>query len=133
MNRMQLFLTAIGGLLLANQADARQVIVRKDLLSAHFGARTFDRIEIKEIDFSPGQKTGLHLHPGGTVGYVLSGAIAFRVDGEEGKLLRGGDAFFEPPNTRIVTFDNASTTEGATFLAFYLLEGNEPLITMLAS
>ncbi len=47
-------------------------------------------------------------------------------------MLSAGSAFFEPADTRVLHFDNASTREPATFIAHYLLaEGDERLIEML--
>ncbi|MGH8199242.1 MAG: hypothetical protein ACREVO_02565 [Steroidobacteraceae bacterium] len=47
-------------------------------------------------------------------------------------MLPAGSAFFEPANTRVLHFDNASSQEAATFIAYYLLgDGNEQLIEML--
>ena len=40
-----------------------------------------------------------------------------------------GNAFFEPPGTEVSRFDNLSATETATFIAYYLLTGDQPLIT----
>jgi hypothetical protein len=43
-----------------------------------------------------------------------------------------GSAFLEPVNSKIVHFDNASSREPATFIAFYLLgEDDQKLIEML--
>lgn len=48
------------------------------------------------------------------------------------KTLKAGDAFFEPANTKILHFDNASAIEPMTFIAFYLLgKGEDELIRML--
>jgi quercetin dioxygenase-like cupin family protein len=51
----------------------------------------------------------------------VTGEIYFQIEGAAGRPLRPGDAFFEPANTRILHFDNASGGEGASFIAFYLL------------
>ena len=56
----------------------------------------------------------------------------FQVDGEPAKTLQQGDAFFEPANRKMLHFDNASQTDTATFIAFYLLGAGETrLIEML--
>jgi len=108
-------------------------IVRKPLLTALFDAsKTTRRVEIKQIDFEPGQATGLHDHPCPVLGYIASGSVIFQVEGEPQKTLHQGDAFFEPPNKRMLHFDNASKTQPMTFIAFYLLDENEhELIRML--
>jgi quercetin dioxygenase-like cupin family protein len=82
-----------------NPAPERQTIMRKALLTAALDSpKTTQRVEIKQIDFSPGQATGLHNHPCPVLGYIARGSVNFQVEGEALKTLHEGDAFFEPPN-----------------------------------
>jgi quercetin dioxygenase-like cupin family protein len=108
-------------------------IIRKELLTAVIaGQKKVARVEIKQIDLAPAQRTGLHSHPCPVVGYVASGTIRFQVEGEAQQTLSAGSAFFEPADTKIAQFDNASVEAPATFVAFYLLGANEhKLIEML--
>src|ERR1700733_10210477 len=110
-----------------------QSIVRHPLLTANLAnAVLTNHVEIKRIDFAGGQQAGLHFHPCPVVGYVAKGSILFQMDGQPPKTLHAGDAFFEPANVKMLHFDNASATEPATFITFYLLEENQhELITML--
>ena len=95
---------------------------RHDLLTAALdNSRLVDRVDIKRIDLEPGQATGSHRHPCPVVGHILSGSIQFQIEGRPAKTLRAGDAFFEPANLRIRSFDNLSAREPATFVAYYLL------------
>jgi quercetin dioxygenase-like cupin family protein len=112
---------------------SKETIYRKPLLTAVLEqAKKVGKVEIKEIVFQPGQKTGLHLHPCPVVGYIAEGTVAFQIEGGEEKTLRAGDAFFEPPNVKIQRFDNASDTKGMKFIAFYLLDASDDeLIRML--
>ena len=57
-----------------------------------------------------------------------SGLIAFERNGQRVRELRPGDVFFEPAGEAICRFDNLSDREPATFIAFYLLNGDQPLI-----
>ncbi len=108
-------------------------IIRKDLLSVPIaGGRQVSRVEVKQIDLQPGQETGLHQHPIPVVGYIAKGAIRFQLEGGPSLILPAGSAFFEPANVRVLRFDNASTHEPATFIAYYLLgEHDEQLIELL--
>ncbi|MDF1760017.1 MAG: cupin domain-containing protein [Coxiellaceae bacterium] len=107
-------------------------IIRIPLLSAVLNpGKTVERVEVKQLDFAPSQQTGYHFHKCPVIGYISAGTINFQVEGGEPKVLNKGDAFFEPANTNIVHFDNASDSEGASFIAFYLLDKTEDeLITM---
>ena len=86
-------------------------------------------VELQRIDFGPGQASPPHLHPCPVIGVVLSGTVAFQLEGGDLKLLQQGEAFYEPADVPIAHFDNASRTEPMSFLAVYLLErdGEEKL------
>ncbi len=92
-------------------------------------ARLIDRVEAHRVVLGPLAATGLHLHTGGTIGYILDGEVAFQIEGEEQRILHAGDAFVEPAGSRIARFDNLSDARPATFLALYPLAGDERLIT----
>ena len=66
------------------------------------------------------------------VGYIAEGAALFQVEGEELQRLEAGSAFYEPAGSRIARFDNSSETAPMRFLAYYLLNGEQELIEMLA-
>jgi len=100
-------------------ADSPDAIVRKPLLTAQIGGKSVERVEVKEIEFSPAQKTGIHLHPCPVVGYIVSGSVAFQVEGQPEQTLHAGDAFYEPANTRILRFD--AVERQTRFIASYLL------------
>ena len=106
-------------------------IIRRDLLKANIGDRIVSKVDIKEITLPPTQKAGYHKHPCPVVGHVASGILLFQVEGELSKILKAGDAFFEPANTPIVHFDNASETEPLKFIAYYLVNKETELIQML--
>lgn len=104
---------------------------RKRLLTAELGARQVTKVHVQEIRFAPGQKAGLHVHPGPVTGYILKGTAVLEVEGQAAQVLPAGTAFYEPAEARISRFDNHSATEEMVFTAFYLLNGEQPLIEML--
>lgn len=108
-----------------------QAIVRKPLLTALIDSqKTVDRVEVKELRFSAQQKSGLHLHPCPVIGYIAEGTILFQAEGQPAEVLKGGDAFFEPANTKIIHFD--AQDQPVKFIAYYLLgEDDHELIQML--
>jgi quercetin dioxygenase-like cupin family protein len=106
-------------------------IIRNHLLTATLGTRQVTSVEIKEITFSPGQKAGLHLHPCPVTGYIVAGTAIMQIAGQEPLILNTGDAFYEPADVHISEFSNHSATEAMTFIAFYLLNGDQELIKML--
>ena len=84
------------------------------------------------IKFAPGQPTGLHRHPVSVVGVVTEGSFTFQPEGEPARTLKLGDSFFEPAGKRILQFDNASLTQSATIVVYYLTDSKDtPLIELL--
>ena len=111
---------------------AEDSILRRPLLSAILGSRTVTQVDVREIIFQPSQQTGLHSHPCPVVGYIAEGSALFqREDEAEPRTLPSGSAFYEPADTVILRFDNASATEPMKFIAYYLLNGEQELIHML--
>jgi quercetin dioxygenase-like cupin family protein len=112
--------------------DDRPALDRQHLETARV-ARLIDRVEAHRVVLGPLAATGLHVHTGGTIGYILDGEVAFQIEGEEQRVLRAGDAFVEPAGRRIERFDNLSDARPATFLALYPLAGEDRLITPIDS
>ena len=109
----------------------QQTIDRKQLLTAALGSRNVSDIDIRQITLSPGQQSGRHLHPCAVVGYIASGNAHMQIEGQPNQPLPTGSAFYEPAGAVIANFGNASETEPMTFIAFYLLDGQQDLIQML--
>ena len=85
------------------------------------------------ITFAPGQPTGRHLHPVSVIGVVTKGHFIVQVEGGAERVIKVGEPFFEAANVPTVKFDNASKTEPAEIVAFYLTDSDSrPLIEMLA-
>lgn len=106
-------------------------IIRKHLLTAELGLKQVTSVEIKEITFEPGQQGGLHLHPCPVTGYIVKGTAVMQIKDQAEQVLKAGDAFYEPADVHILQFSNYSVTEPMTFIAFYLLNGQQELIKML--
>jgi quercetin dioxygenase-like cupin family protein len=110
-----------------------QAIQRKQLLLAELGKRNVSTVDVREIRLEPGQQAGRHLHPCAVLGYIVAGTAIYQIEGEAAQRLAAGSAFYEPAEKIIANFGNASETEPMTFVAFYLKDGEQELITMLES
>jgi quercetin dioxygenase-like cupin family protein len=110
---------------------ANQQITRKPLLNASLGKRTITSVDVREITFVAGQQTGRHRHPCPVVGFVVEGAAVLEVEGQQPLQLPAGSSFYEPADTVILRFDNASFSAPMRFIAHYLLNGTQALIEML--
>jgi quercetin dioxygenase-like cupin family protein len=107
-------------------ADATNSVARERLSKLDLSGRP-DRIEGYRVTLAPGQRSGVHHHPGGVAGVVTCGTVVFERDGEV-LMLHAGDAFTELPGVTIARFDNASENEPAIFVAYYPLVGDEALL-----
>lgn len=84
------------------------------------------------IRFAPRQPTGLHRHPISVVGVVTAGSFVIKKEGEPEKVVKTGEPFFEPAGVTTERFDNASDTEPAELVAFFLTDlKDRALIEML--
>ena len=70
------------------------------LLSARNIAEKVDGKEAKatavEVTLAPGQAGDPHRHPGPAFGYVLEGEYEWAIDDRPAKVLKVGEAFYEP-------------------------------------
>jgi len=101
------------------QNAPREAIVRRPLLTAILDpANLTSRIEVKQIEFKPGQVTGLHLHPCPVTGYIAKGTVSFQVEGEPVKTLKAGDSFCNPRGSvhSIVSADSGDSTVFSTWI-----------------
>jgi quercetin dioxygenase-like cupin family protein len=103
-------------------------IQRKQILKAVLGNRNVTSADVREIRLEPGQQSGRHLHPCAVLGYIAAGAAVYQVEGQAEQTLPAGSAFYEAADTVIANFGNASDTDAMTFVAFYLLDGDQELI-----
>ena len=108
-----------------------QTIERKQLMKAVTGLGRVSAVDAREIHFAPGQETGRHVHPCAVVGYIVAGTAEYQIEGQPAELLPTGSAFHEPAGKLIASFSNASKTAPMTFVASYLLDGEQDLIAML--
>jgi quercetin dioxygenase-like cupin family protein len=76
-------------------------------------------LKVVEVTYAPGGANTAHTHPCPVVGYVLEGALRFKVNDALEVIYRAGDAFYEAAGDVHQTSANASTTEPARFLAYF--------------
>jgi quercetin dioxygenase-like cupin family protein len=108
-------------------------IQRKHLLTAEMDNRNLTAVDVREIRLEPRQETGRHLHPCPVVGFIKEGTATYQIEGEPAITLPAGAAFYEPADTVIASFANASDRDPLVFVAFYMLDGDQELIKNLQS
>jgi len=84
-------------------------------------------VKLVEVAYAPGESSAAHSHPCPVIGYVISGALKFQVRGEPERVYKAGDTFYEAPNGVHQISANASQTEPAKFLAYFVCDHDTPL------
>jgi quercetin dioxygenase-like cupin family protein len=82
---------------------------------------------VVEVHYGPGESSPPHSHPCAVIGYVVEGALRTQVKGEPEAIYKAGESFYEAPNGVHVVSANASQTEAATFIAYFVCDHNTPL------
>jgi len=85
------------------------------------------RASVVEVHYGPGESSPRHSHPCSVIGYVVDGAIRAQGKGEPEAIYRTGEAFYEGPNGIHEVSANASQTQPATFIAYFVCDHNTPL------
>ncbi len=79
------------------------------------------------VDFPPGDSSAAHRHNAHTFVFVLEGSVVMQVEGEERVVLSPGQIFYETPEDIHVVSMNASTTEPAKILVFFVKRQGAPV------
>jgi quercetin dioxygenase-like cupin family protein len=80
------------------------------------------------VEYAPGAGTPAHQHPADTFVYVLEGAIEMQVAGGPLTVLKAGETFYESPQDQHIVSRNASKTEKAKFLVFFVKAKDAPVL-----
>jgi quercetin dioxygenase-like cupin family protein len=84
---------------------------------------------VVEVHYAAGESSPPHSHPCAVIGYVIAGALRTRAGSEPEAIYRAGEGFYEAPNLVHELSANASQTEPATFLAYFVCDHDAPLST----
>jgi quercetin dioxygenase-like cupin family protein len=80
-----------------------------------------------EVNYGPGESSPPHSHPCPVIGYVVAGTVRTQVRGEAEAVYKVGESFYEAANGVHVVSANASPTEPAKFVAFFVCDHDAPL------
>ena len=86
---------------------------------------------VLEVSYPPGSVDEVHRHDAHAFVYVLEGSIVMQVKGGQPVTLRPGQTFYEGPNDVHVIGRNASDTEPARFVVFFLKKKGAPILTVV--
>jgi quercetin dioxygenase-like cupin family protein len=80
-----------------------------------------------EVNYGPGESSEPHSHPCPVIGYVVAGALRTQVRGENEAVYTAGESFYEPAHGVHVVSANASQTEPAKLIAYFVCDHDAPL------
>ncbi|MCH4090578.1 cupin domain-containing protein [Acetobacter sp.] len=80
------------------------------------------------VDYAPGGSDPIHRHNASVFVYVLKGSVIMQVRGHPPVILKEGQSFFEGPDDVHLIGRNASSTEPARFLAFFVKDKAAPFV-----
>jgi quercetin dioxygenase-like cupin family protein/peroxiredoxin len=77
------------------------------------------------VEYAPGDSTPVHRHNAQVFVYVLEGSVVMQVKGGKEVTLTPGQTFYESPDDIHVVSRNASNTQPAKFLVFFVRDKKE--------
>ena len=78
------------------------------------------------VEYAPGASSTEHRHNAHTFVYVLEGSVVMQVKGGKEVTLGPGQTFYESPEDVHTVSKNASSTQPAKFLVFFVKEKGAP-------
>jgi len=85
-------------------------------------------VQILTVEYPPGGSDPVHRHNAHAFVYVLEGSIVMGLNGGKSVTLTPGQTFYEGPNDIHTVGRNASKTEPAKFVVFFLKDKDAPIL-----
>ncbi len=80
------------------------------------------------VEYSPGGSDPIHRHDAQAFVYVLEGSVVMELNGGKQVTLKPGQTFYEGPDDVHTVGRNASSTEPAKFLVFFIKKKGAPIL-----
>lgn len=100
----------------------------RPLLSKDLPECSGKEISMVTVEYAPGGSDPMHRHDAHVFVYVLQGSIVVQLRGEQQVTLTAGQTFYEGPQDMHAVSRNASQTEPAKFLVFFVKNKDAPLL-----
>jgi quercetin dioxygenase-like cupin family protein len=86
---------------------------------------------VETVDFAPGEASKPHRHNADLFVYVLEGNVITQVKGGDSQTVHAGEVFYESPTDVHIVSRNASDTQPAKLLVFYVKNKGAPPTVLL--
>ena len=80
------------------------------------------------VEYPPGSVDPVHRHNAHAFVYVLEGSIVMQLKGQKEVTLKAGETFYEGPDDIHTVGRNASKTEPAKFVVFFVKDKGAPIL-----
>jgi quercetin dioxygenase-like cupin family protein len=80
------------------------------------------------VEYAPGGSDPMHRHNAHTFVYVLEGSVVMQVKGGKEITVTPGQTFYEGPNDVHLVSRNASKTQPAKFVVFFVKDKGAPVL-----
>jgi len=124
-NKLFLVLMVCGVAMPVPAADHAQVT---PLLSTELPDLPGKEVAMITVSYAPGASDSAHRHNAHTFVYVLEGSVVMQVKGGKEFTIGPGQTFYESPADVHTVSRNASRTEPAKFLVFFLKQKGAPAL-----
>lgn len=85
------------------------------------------KVSVVEVSYAPGASSTRHSHPCPVIGYIAQGAVRMHFQGDTAAVYKAGESFYEAPNGVHLVSANASATEPAKLVAYFVCDNDKPL------
>jgi quercetin dioxygenase-like cupin family protein len=112
---------------LATPSLAQPAAGVQQLLSQPLADLPGREVRMTLLDRAPGSSSPAHRHPGHhTFGYVIEGTYEFAINGQQPRMLKAGDTFYEPPGAIHSTSRNPSADQRLKIIVFMVADQKNP-------
>jgi len=101
----------------------------RELFRQPFPEKPGTDVVMLEVDYPPGGATSPHEHPGYVYAYVLAGAVVSQVGNAPPHTFTQGQMWSELPHQQHLVSKNASSTQPAKLLVFFIVPHATKLTT----
>ena len=115
--------------LVASRSADAQVAKETSLMTRALTDVPGREVLVETVVLAPGGVAAAHRHNADVFAYVLEGSIITRVEGGDSQTVHAGGVFYESPTDVHLVSRNASTTEPATLLVFFVKNMGAPPTT----
>jgi quercetin dioxygenase-like cupin family protein len=126
MNKMMFVFLLLPPLLLASCSAHAQIANETPLMTKDLPDVPGKEGLIEIVLLAPGEVTPAHRHNADVFVYVLEGSIISQLEGGKSQTFHAGEVFYESPTDVHIATHNASTTQSARLLVFFVKQKGAP-------